>query len=206
MKHCICETCGTFCDLSPAEKQPCCPVCGGRLPYFPIKRTVRKTNPNVELPRGPNGPGVARTTEYKRWRGMLNRCHNPESACFKDYGARGIIVCDRWRKSFFAFLKDMGKAPKGLTLERIDNNGNYEPNNCRWASFREQSRNKRNNKIVKINGKQKILTDACEDLNLPRSTIAMRLRAGWDPVKAICTPIKKIRKSSPAREVTTCGA
>lgn len=90
-----------------------------------------------------------RTRTYKTWLAMRRRCTDKNSKDYKDYGARGITVCDRWQNSFTAFLSDMGERPFGKTLDRNDVFGNYEPANCTWASSKQQSENKRNSKRMK---------------------------------------------------------
>lgn len=91
--------------------------------------------------------GLSRVPGYSSWNTMLYRCTSPKSPNFAYYGGRGITVCERWRNSFKAFLDDMGQRPPGTTLERIDNNGNYEPGNCKWATRSEQQRNSRNARL-----------------------------------------------------------
>lgn len=91
---------------------------------------------------------------YQTWSDMKQRCYNPKVRIYKWYGGRGIKVCDRWKKSFKNFLEDMGLKPKGFELDRIDNDGNYEPSNCRWISKIENIRNSRTAKLSIDNVKQ----------------------------------------------------
>jgi hypothetical protein len=89
------------------------------------------------------------SAEHRTWNAMLQRCHNPKSTSYKYYGARGISVCKRWRSSFLAFLSDMGKKPSPkMSIERVDNDGNYRPDNCKWATRAEQRKSQRNGKLT----------------------------------------------------------
>jgi hypothetical protein len=91
--------------------------------------------------------GLTKTQTYRIWGGMRTRCLNPKSSNYSLYGGRGIKCCERWN-SFENFLADMGERPKGMTLDRIDVDGNYEPNNCRWASNKEQAQNRRKCRLI----------------------------------------------------------
>lgn len=131
------------------------------------------------------------------WRHMLARCYDPISKKFSDYGQRGIRVCDRWH-DVTAFHADMAPtyAP-GLTLERRNNNGDYEPSNCRWATPAEQARNKRNNIHVTIGDRTMILKDWCREYGLNYHSVYHRIKQmGWEPLKALTTPNTRPRRPS----------
>src|SRR5690242_10945292 len=120
------------------------------------------------------------TKEYQAWGHMKRRCYNENTPQFCDYGGRGIVVCDAWLNSYETFLKDMGRAPSPKhTLDRIDNDGNYEPSNCRWATRFEQNVNRRNNVLITLNGEVKTLQEWCNIHQIDRNTVKFRLKKGW---------------------------
>lgn len=126
------------------------------------------------------------TPEYRSWRSMITRCYNSNLPSYKNYGARGISVCGRWRNSYEAFLQDMGRRPTlKHTLDRIDNDGNYEPSNCRWATRTGQVRNRRDTRRVVVNGISLSLAQACEERGLPYDTVHDRLERGWSVERAL---------------------
>jgi hypothetical protein len=129
------------------------------------------------------------TRTHSKWNAMLNRCNNPNMKFYDKYGGRGIKVCERWH-DFRNFLEDMGEAPMGMTLDRIDNDKGYFKENCRWATMKEQGRNRTNNILVTYNGKTQCLAAWGEEMGIPRSTINTRLKRGWDTIKAITTPTR----------------
>lgn len=110
---------------------------------------------------------MTNSKEYSSWCGMKYRCHNPKCRYYKNYGGRGIIVCDKWLNSFESFIDDMGPMPEGkYSLDRIDVNGNYEPTNCRWATDHTQGRNRRNNHWIEYQDKRMITADWAKFLGL----------------------------------------
>jgi hypothetical protein len=131
---------------------------------------AREARAQASLRHGKRG---SRT--YTAWVNMLARCTNQNRIEWPHYGGRGITVCDRWRDSFESFLADMGDAPEGLTLDRIDNDGNYEPGNCRWASRTVQMRNTRANRLLTFNGRTATMREWADVLGLKYSTLHKRL-------------------------------
>ena len=109
---------------------------------------------------------------------MRARCRNPNDTSFRDYGGRGIRVCDRW-EDFASFFEDMGERPEGMTIDRIDVNGHYEPGNCRWADDITQANNKRSNVRITRDGVSKTLQEWADATGIKRETIRWRLRQGW---------------------------
>ncbi len=134
------------------------------------------------------------TREYRSWACMMQRCHDQKRHDAHNYSKRGITVCEQWH-TFKNFLSDMGKAPsRNHSLDRIDNNGNYEPSNCRWATIKEQRRNKRNNRVLLIDGETRCLIEWSELSGISYGTIQKRLQHGWEPKLAVFTPIIPKRK------------
>jgi hypothetical protein len=135
---------------------------------------------------------MANTKIYNAWGSMKDRCFNPNCHEYINYGSRGITMCERWKNSFENFITDMGMPPRGYSLDRIDNDKGYSPDNCRWATRRTQNRNKRSNINISYLGKTMCLRDWCDVLDMPYKTVEDRINDyGWEPVKAITTPIKE---------------
>lgn len=121
--------------------------------------------------------GLSNTRDYNAWNTMIQRCTNPRVDGYRNYGGRGIRVCNRWRR-FENFIKDMGNRPEGLSLERLNNKRNYEPSNCVWATRKSQSRNTRRNIIYTINGTTACLVELCDLFNKNYHTTYDRLKRG----------------------------
>lgn len=121
--------------------------------------------------------------------GMKQRCYNPKCSQFKNYGGRGIKVCDRWLESFQNFVDDMGLKPEGLSIDRINNDGDYEPGNCRWATSTEQRNNQRTCRPLTFNGITKPLRDWAQEYGIHEMTLHHRIVKGWDAGQAITTPV-----------------
>jgi len=155
----------------------------------------------TQTTHGESGGGTKRrkkSVEYRAWSAIIRRCHNPADTSFPNYGERGIVVCDRWRNSFEAFLTDMGRRPKGKTsIDRIDNDGPYSPDNCRWATSKQQTRNYRQNVFLTVNGETRCVMEWAERTSIHPQTLYKRLARGWDHERTVLTPT--ITKYAPRR-------
>jgi len=120
-----------------------------------------------------------RSREYQAWRNAIGRCHHPSDRSFKDYGAKGVIVCAVWRNDFSAFFSYMGDCPEGYSLDRIDPTGNYEPGNCRWILKSKQNGNRRNCRYFEYGGERLIKADWERRLGLSRGGLGYWLRKGY---------------------------
>ena len=119
-----------------------------------------------------------RKKTFQCWADMKQRCYNKNSKQFKNYGARGIVVCDKWKSSFDAFLNDMGDKPEGMSIERIDVNGNYDPGNCKWASRLEQAKNKRTTHQISFDGRCMTMREWANFLGRHEATLSYRKKQG----------------------------
>jgi hypothetical protein len=122
---------------------------------------------------------------YISWQGAKGRCLNPKNKSYPNYGGRGITICDRWKDSFEAFLEDIGEQPAGLSLDRIDVNGNYEPGNCRWATQSQQMVNLRSSRRINHEGETYSIPEFASLMSVNLANLYYRLRAGHDPMRAV---------------------
>lgn len=134
--------------------------------------------------------GHPKDATYWSWAHMIQRCENTKNKSYKDYGGRGITVCDRW-KTFKNFLADMGDKPTGLLLDRIDNSRGYFKANCRWTTRHVQNNNRRNSIKYTHDGQTRSLNEWASILGIDRETIWARVKSGWSVSKALTTPLLK---------------
>lgn len=164
--------------------------CGGTLV---VKATSLKSGNTKSCGCRKVKHGQRNAPEYAVWRTMLARCNNPKHKSFHDYGGRGIKVCERWMTAA-NFFADMGQRPSARhTIERINNSGNYEPSNCRWATMAEQCKNRRNSVVVTAAGQALSLSEWAQKTGIGLSTIKERLRNGWSPDRAVSEPVRRLR-------------
>lgn len=138
--------------------------------------------------------GMYKSRTYSTWSGMLQRCNNPNSPRYYQYGGKGIVVCERWMK-FENFLTDMGERPEGKTIDRINNDGNYEPSNCRWATPLEQQRNLKTNIQLKFNDETKTVPEIADIVGIKADTLRTRIKRHWSEER-LFEPLRFIRRDS----------
>lgn len=145
--------------------------------------------------------GLANSPEYAVWSAMIARCENLERWNYHRYGGRGIRVCERWRESFAAFYADMGPRPVGHTIERRDNNGNYEPSNCFWATKQRQANNRRSNVIVVIDGESHTIAEWGRIRGVSHQYISWRLKQGWPIEEALSPKLRRPRHGLTSEQI-----
>lgn len=192
--NCICD-CGQIVvvrgdKLITGKKKSC--GCLHVTRIKPLTRSKRNTH------------HMSKTRFYTIWRGMRARCLNPKNKDFKNYGERGITVCDSWAEfenfkndmyeSYLEHISEFGE--KDTTIERIDSNSGYSLKNCTWATQIEQQKNRTNNRHVEWNGKDYIVSDLARLYNLSPKTLLNRLNCGWEVQKALTRPLKKYKKKA----------
>jgi len=142
-----------------------------------------------KLPPANKTHGRTKSVEFHAWNNMKARCYNPKYNQFHCYGGRGIIVCDRWLNSFQSFYSDMGKRPSPKhSIDRINNDGNYEPDNCKWSTPREQANNASYNRKLIFNGETLNVIEWARKLNIPQGRLYARLNSGWSVEDTLTKP------------------
>lgn len=164
--------------------------CGDVRPYY-ISNLARQNEPMCPVCRLKSRPskGGSGHPLYNIWKGIIQRCENPHHTHFADYGARGIVMCPRWREDFFAFVADVGERPSpSHTLDRKDNDRGYEPGNVGWATQAAQMNNTRKTVTISWRGRTYTLSEAMEVTGLDRATLAWRIKRGWAAERIMTTP------------------
>lgn len=152
----------------------------------------------IEAKRARALDNMSKSPEKQAWYKMLRRCHDSEHYGYSNYGARGIVVCPRWRDSFLAFYEDMGPRPSAkYSIDRIDNDKGYEPTNCRWATQAQQNGNQRRSRIMEFQGRMQCIAHWAKEHGIAVERVYSRMKAGWDFPTALTTPIdaSKVHRS-----------
>ena len=179
--QCTCLNCGKIFSRSQGSINQgrgkfCSKTCSGKVNSFHHGHTTHTSS----------------SPTYNTWTNMISRCHREYAARYKDYGAKGVSVCARWRSSFQNFLEDMGVRPDGHTIDRIDSTGNYSPENCRWATIKEQQRNRKNNINLTIGGVTMCLKDWATKAGISENTLTYRVHIGWPVEKWLSPPSRTL--------------
>jgi hypothetical protein len=183
---CLCDCGQQSVSYSPNLKNGKARSCG----------CLRRELPKLTKTKHGHKPATGASTEYEIWSGIIRRCLNPSSSSYPRYGGRGISVCERWRK-FENFLEDMGPRPPGLTIDRLNNDGHYEPSNCAWRSYKDQARNKSGNRRLTLaSGESITLREVCERFAITEKTLRYWLRKHGNNTAAVMESLRA-RSSNP---------
>lgn len=172
----------------------------------PKPKQLERTQTNVGLlpgqriikrPRKRHGLRIIHKSEWQAWINIWRRCHDPRCKCYKNYGGRGITLCERWH-SFASFLEDMGPKPSGqrFTIERKNNDGNYEPENCKWATYKDNLSNRRVTVLFPYNGQMMTIARIAEFAGMKENTLYGRIFRGKSLQEALAIPVKPRRKAT----------
>ncbi len=138
------------------------------------------------------------TPTYRAYRDMHNRCYYKLHNRYSRYGGRGIIVCDRWLQSYDDFVDDLGQRPLGLQLDRVNNDGNYEPSNCRWASASDQALNRSTTRVISFNGVTKSIREWSDTTGIPYATLERRINSSRSTIEsALTSPVRHLKTQGP---------
>lgn len=163
----------------------------------------RRDNGRRNRTHGDASTNGVRAAEYRIWAEVKTRCYNAKRPMYKHYGGRGIAMCDRWRNSYEAFFEDMGRRPSDKhSIDRIDNDGNYEPGNCRWVLVAVQAANKRNNRHITIDSETKHLAEWCRHFGISTRTFHNRVFAGASEQEALSKPTWKTKRKAALKAVS----
>ena len=180
MENCICDCGNTTLNLAQDLTSGTTRSCGCLSKDTVIARSLKHGHARR----------LSRSPTYSSWADMIKRCYDQSHSTFASYGAKGISVCERWR-SFSLFLIDMGPRPPLTSIDRIDNSGNYEPGNCRWATASQQCRNRKSNHLFCVNGVTGCLAELSEIFGINSAAVMGRLRMGWSVEKSFTAPLRK---------------
>jgi hypothetical protein len=152
-----------------------------------MEEKTKRTRPDLAERNKANAKhGKTNSRTWRIWKGMLERCRLKNSKDWSNYGGRGITVDSRWL-DFMAFLEDMGEAPDGMSIDRIDNNAGYCRQNCRWATVEQQANNRRTCVMLTFNGKTQSVAEWSREVGVERKTLEYRIRVGWNAADALTT-------------------
>lgn len=177
--------CVALCDCGTVKQIRVCEVLANRIKSCGCIRTEKHGRPSANRTHNKSGSRI-----YKMWHSMNGRCHSQESQAYKYYGDRGIEVCQQWRSpnGFAQFLADMGDPGPGKSIDRINNDGNYEPGNVRWVTQKEQTRNTRRNRLITFEDQTMCIADWSVKTGLSPQCITHRIDVGWPVEQALSLP------------------